>query len=131
MEKGWVRSILEDKNGDLLIVTRHNGVCRFDGGNFINFTEKGGVENSSITSALKDKAGNLWFGTELGSGELNEDGGLWCYDGKSFIRFTRKDGLCHNGVSSIVEDTNGNIWVGSRNTDLCRFDGKSFALFSE
>ena len=139
--EGWIRSILEDKNGDLLIVTRHNGVCRFDGEDFINFTKNGGIENSSITSAFKDKAGNLWFGTELGSGELNEDGGLWLYDprqadGKSFTQFTRKDGLCHNGVFCMVEDTDGNIWVGTRNTGLCRYDprravGKTFTSFSE
>ncbi len=139
--EGWIRSILEDKKGDILIVTRHNGVCRFDGKDFINFTKEGGIENSSVTSAFKDKAENLWFGTELGSGELNEDGGLWLYDperadGKSFTRFTRKDGLCHNGVFCIVEDTEGYIWVGTRNTGLCRFDpkradGKSFTSFSE
>jgi len=80
---------------------------------------------------FEDKAGNLWFGTELGSGELNEDGGLWRYDGKTFIRFTRKDGLCHNGVYSIVEDIKGNLWIGTRNTTLCRFDGKTFTTFSE
>jgi ligand-binding sensor domain-containing protein len=129
--EGWVRSILEDKNGDLLMVTRHNGVCRFDGEKFSNFTEKGGIQNGSINLAFEDKAGNLWFGTELGSGELKEDGGLWRYDGKSFTRFTRKDGLCHNGVYSIVEDIDGNLWIGTRNTDLCRFDGKTFTSFSE
>lgn len=129
--EGWVRSILEDKNGDLLIVTRHNGVCRFDGEKFSNFTEKGGIQNGSINLAFEDKAGNLWFGTELGSGELKEDGGLWRYDGKSFTRFTRKDGLCHNGVYSIVEDIDGSLWIGTRNIDLCRFDGKTFTSFSE
>ena len=129
--EGWVRAILEDKNGDLLIVTRHNGVCRFDGKNFINFTNDGGIDNGSVTSALVDKVGNLWFGTELGSGGLNEDGGLWHYDGTSFTRFTKKDGLCHNGVFSIVEDTQGDIWVGTRNTELCRFDRKTFTQFSE
>ena len=129
--EGWVRSILEDKNGDLLIVTRHSGLCRFDGRNFINFTQSAGINNAAITSALRDKAGNLWLGTELGSGELNEDGGVWHYDGKSFIRFTRKDGLCHNGVFCILEDAKGNIWVGTRNTEICRFDGKTFTSFSE
>ena len=129
--EGWVRSILEDKNGDLLIVTRHNGVCRFDGEKFSNFTEKGGIQNGSINLAFEDKAGNLWFGTELGSGELKEDGGLWRYDGNAFIRFTRKDGLCHNGVYSIVEDIDGSLWIGTRNIDLCRFDGKTFTSFSE
>lgn len=129
--EGWIRTILEDKNGDLLFVTRHNGVCRFDGKTFVNFTQSGGIDNTSITTAFEDKAGNLWFGTELGSGGLNEDGGLWRYDGKSFIRYTRKDGLCHNGVFSIVEDKDGNIWLGTRNIGLCRFDGTTFTSFSE
>lgn len=128
--EGWVRNILEDKDGALLIVTRHNGVCRFDGKDFTNFTEKGGIQNASVNTALTDSKGNLWFGTELGSGDLREDGGLWFYDGRSFTRFTRKDGLCHNGVYSILEDALGNIWVGTRNTDLCRFDGKAFTSFS-
>jgi ligand-binding sensor domain-containing protein len=129
--EGWIRSILEDKKGALLIVTRHNGVCRFDGASFINFTKNGGIDNTSITTALADQAGNLWLGTELGSGQLMEDGGLWRYDGHSFIKYTRKEGLCHNGVFCIVEDKRGGIWVGSRNTDLCRFDGKVFTRFSE
>jgi ligand-binding sensor domain-containing protein len=129
--EGWIRSILEDKNGTLLVVTRHSGVCRFDGQAFINFTEKGGIQNASVNLAVADKAGNLWLGTELGSGDLNEDGGLWRYDGKTFTRFTKKDGLCHNGVFALVEDMEGNIWVGTRNTDLCRFDGKTFTSFSE
>lgn len=129
--EGWVRSILEDKNRNLLIVTRHNGVCRFDGENFTNFTKNGGIENSSVTSALSDKAGNLWLGTESGGGELNENGGLWCYDGNVFTLFTKKDGLCHNGVVSLMEDEFGNIWVGTRNTELCRFDGKIFTRFSK
>lgn len=129
--EGWVRSILEDKDGKLLIVTRHSGVCRFDGEHFTNFTQTGGIDNTSITMALKDRAGNIWFGTELGSGGINEDGGLWRYDGKTFTRFTRADGLCHNGVYSILEDNKGNIWVGARNTDLCMYNGKTFTKFSE
>jgi ligand-binding sensor domain-containing protein len=129
--EGWIRSISEDKNGTLLFVTRHNGVCRFDGKNFLNFTEKGGLDNASINTIFEDKAGNLWFGTELGSGELNEDGGLWLYNGISFTRFTRKDGLCHNGVFFILEDADGKIWIGTRNVGLCRFDGKTFTSFSE
>ena len=129
--EGWVRSILEDRKGALLIVTRHNGVCSFDGNSFTNFTEKGGLQNGSVNTAFADTAGNLWFGTELGSGELREDGGLWRYDGTSFTRFTRKDGLCHNGVYSLVEDAAGGIWVGTRNIDLCRFNGNTFTRFSE
>ena len=129
--EGWIREFLEDKNGELLVVTRHNGVCRFDGKEFTNFTQNGGIQNGSINTAFMDKKGILWFGKELGSGEMNEDGGLWRYDETSFMRYTKMHGLIHNGVYSIIDDTSGNLWIGSRNNDLCRFDGQTFTIFSE
>lgn len=130
---GWIRSIIEDKAGTLYIVTRLNGACRYDSTSrsFINFTEKAGIDNTGITTMFSDRSGNLWFATELGSGQLGEDGGVWLFDGKSFARFTTKDGLVHNGVWSIVEDQSGNLWFGTRNLGLCRFDGKTFYRFSQ
>ena len=41
--------------------------------------------------SLKDKTGNIWFGT---TGE-----GVYRYDGKVFTQFTQKDGLCGNDIS--------------------------------
>ena len=43
-----------------------------------------GMNSSSIWSMLKDKNGNLWFGTE---------NGLSRYNGKSFTHYTKKEGL--------------------------------------
>jgi ligand-binding sensor domain-containing protein len=145
---GWIRTVIANNNGDLCFATRHFGVCRYDircdalanvtthenrivPACFTNFTAEAGIDNSSVTTILEDKAGNIWIATELGSGELGEDGGVWCYDGKSFTRFTTKEGLVHNGVFTIVEDRAGNIWFGTRNTGLCRYDGKTFTSFSE
>lgn len=128
---GWIRTILEDKNGNLLLATRHYGVCRYDGKNLTNLTEKAGINNSSVTSILEDMAGNIWIATELGSGQLGEEGGVWRFDGKTFTKFTTKEGLIHNGVFTIVEDKSGNIWFGTRNIGLCRYDGKTFTSFAE
>lgn len=130
---GWIRTIIEATDGNIYIATRHNGVCYYDSssGGFINFTEKAGINNSSVTTISEDKAGNIWVGTELGSGQLGEDGGVWRFDGKSFTKFTTKEGLIHNGVFTILEDKSGNIWFGTRNIGLCRYDGKTFSSFSE
>ena len=128
---GWIRTVLEEKSGNLLFVTRLSGVCRYDGKNLTNITEKAGIDNASVWTILEDKSGSIWIGTELGSGQLGEDGGVWRFDGKSFTEFTTKDGLIHNGVSCIVEDKAGNIWFGTRNNGLCRYDGKTFTNFSE
>ena len=95
---GWIRTILEDKNGNLCIASRHYGVCRYDRKIITNFTEQAGINNSDVTYIVEDKAGNIWIATEHGSGELGEDGGVWRYDGKSFTKFTTKEGLVHNGI---------------------------------
>jgi ligand-binding sensor domain-containing protein len=129
--ENWVRAVLEDRNGNLLFATRHMGILRYDGQTFTNITKKAGIDNGSVWSMVEDRSGNIWIGTENGSGQLGEDGGLWRFDGISFTKFTTKDGLVHNGVSSLLEDRNGNIWVGSRNTGLCRYVGKTFVSFSE
>lgn len=126
---GWIRSIIEEENGNLLLDTRQYGVCRYDGKTITNISEKSGINNGSVWCILKDKAGNIWMGTELGSGQLGEDGGVWRFDGKIFTHFTIKDGLVHNGVSCIVEDNKGNIWFGTRNNGLSCYDGKTFTNF--
>lgn len=130
---GWIRTIIEDKDGRIYIATRHNGMCLYDSvsNKFTNVTEKAGINNSSLSSIFEDKAGNIWIATELGSGQLGEDGGVWRFDGKTFTKFTTKEGLIHNGVFTIVEDKAGNIWLGTRNIGLCRYDGKTFMNFSD
>lgn len=130
---GWIRKIIRDRAGNIYIATRHNGVCRYNAlsGEFVNISAKPGINNSSVTSISPDSKGNLWIATELGSGQLGEDGGVWCYNGKTFTRFTTREGLIHNGVYTIVEDKAGNIWFGTRNVGLSMYDGKSFTTFSE
>lgn len=58
-------------------------------------------------SALKDKAGNLWFATT--------GAGVYRYDAvtNEFTNLTEKDGLCYNNVSSIMEDKAGNLWFST------------------
>ncbi len=127
------RSILESKNGDLLFLSQHKGVYRYDGKTFTNITEKTELKNETITAALEDKKGNLWLGTDSNNNNLEKEGngGTWCFDGNTFKLSTTKDGLSHNSVFCIIQDREGNIWFGTRNTGLCRYDGKIFTDFTE
>lgn len=65
---------------------------------------------------LKDKKGNLWFGTQ--------GMGVCRYDGKSFTWFTEK-GLAGSAVLALFEDQNGNLWFGNNGAGLFRYDGKT------
>jgi ligand-binding sensor domain-containing protein len=125
------RTIIERENGDLLFLSTFYGIYSYDGSAFTNLSDKIGIKNDTLITMLEDKSGNLWFGHNSGNMKNGGDGGVWRYDGKSLKRLTTKDGLSHNCVFCIVEDNDGNIWFGTRNTVLCRYDGKSFTDFTE
>ena len=76
----------------------------------------------AVYSILKDRNGNVWFGTQAQ--------GVCRYDGKSFTWFTEK-GLEGPAVLGLFEDSKGNIWIGNNGSGLFRYDGKSLINFTE
>ena len=114
------RSILEDKNGYIWLAT-WEGIIRYNGTTFTNFTNKDSLRNYHVFCLLEDSKGILWFGT-IGAG-------VYRYDGTTFTNITVKDGLAHDGLISIYEDKAGNIWFGTQEGASC-YDGKSFRNFT-
>lgn len=122
------RNLVQDKNGHLWFAS-WEGIVRYDGKTFTNFTNKDNLRRFHVFSALEDKKGNLWFGT-VGAG-------VYRYNGKTFTNFTTQDGLAGDAVCCITEDKRGNIWVGALG-GVSRFDpsaslragGKTFHNFS-
>ncbi|MCE9538302.1 MAG: hypothetical protein K8R85_03675, partial [Bacteroidetes bacterium] len=114
-----VRCILEDNSGNLWFGTNGAGIscytpsndhAKVAGGFFTTFTTEQGLANNVVLTALKDKSGNLWFGTN--------GGGVCRYDGKSFASFSTQQGLADDVVYDIVEDKQGEIWLGT-NQGFC------------
>ena len=121
-----VNRSLQDKKGNLWFTTTGEGVYRYDGKEFMQFTEKDGLSDNAVLSILEDKLGNIWLGT---------DDGVSLYDGKkiSKIPFTNANGAAiaqspKNSVWSIFQDQSGIIWFGT-SQDLYCYDGKSFSRF--
>jgi ligand-binding sensor domain-containing protein len=118
----WFRGLLEDKNGNIWIGRRYKGVCRYDGKTFTNVPQNGIFDLCTVNTITQDTKGNIWFAAE---------GGVWRYDGKTFQQVSKKDDLRNDGTWFVLEDTSGQFWIGTRNTDLYRYDGKTFTRFSE
>lgn len=125
-----VHCSLQDKDGNLWFGTTGEGVYRYDGKEFTQFTKKDGLSNNTVWSILEDKSGNIWFGT---------DDGVSRYDGKTIskIPFTITSSSGYglpvtqtgiNAVWSIFQDKSGIIWFGTTE-DLYCYDGKSFSRF--
>ena len=85
-----VRSIAEDKTGNLWFGTYGGGVSRYDGNcealtntnkkdkkevskSFVTFSTAQGLSNNSVWSIAEDKTGNLWFGTSEGLSVMSAD----------------------------------------------------------
>ena len=123
---------LQDKAGNLWFGSTGEGVYRYDGKLFTQFTIQDGLNSNTVWTMLEDKKGNLWFGT---------DKGLCNYDGNkikqipislntsSFTNFSaNKNATSKNEVFSIMQDQNGILWFGTTEAVVC-YDGKNFTNF--
>ena len=110
-----VEHIAEDSEGYLWFATWDNGVSRFDGDEFKNFTQQDGLIDDRIFFLYKDSQNRLWFGTGKG---------ICWYDGAVFHHL-EDDGIAGRTVQCICEDRQGRIWFGGTST-LGYYDGTVF-----
>lgn len=127
-----VHCSLQDRKGNLWFATTADGIYRYDGRFFTNFTTKDGLNSNSVNHILEDKAGKIWIGTEAG---------LVLYDGKTFteiripLRKNRPANKFQNthDVFSIIEAKSGKLWFATVDGvyiyDPRRAVGKTFTPF--
>ena len=78
-----VASIFQDRDGYLWFGCDSEGVSRYDGMVYKNFTTRDGLAGNLVKSILQDRKGHLWFATDCG---------LSRYDGRHFRSFTTEGG---------------------------------------
>lgn len=102
-----VDRLLQDKSGIIWLGTSE-GVYRYDGKLFTNYTMMDMLNVIPLNSLDEDKAGNIWFGTQ---------GGAVRYDGKAF-NSVRISGKHNKGLSiiGISEDTKQSVNVFTTRT---------------
>lgn len=61
-----MRCSAQDATGDLWFGTTGEGIYRYDGRGFIQYTTQDGLPSNIVWSALCDKDDQLWFGTDAG-----------------------------------------------------------------
>jgi ligand-binding sensor domain-containing protein len=95
----------------------YDGLSRYDGKEFVNFTTKDGLAGNWVSSIHSDRDGMLWLGIK---------GGVSQYDGNQFVNFTQKDGLAGNWVRTIYQDQDGILWFGAYGGGVSGYDGTAW-----
>jgi len=95
-----------DTEGHVWIAT-DNGVARYDGRDWQEFSTAIGLADDDVRAILLDRGGTLWFAT--GEGLARTDGHNW----RTFR--VGNSGLGNDNVHGILEDRSGTLWFS---TDL-------------
>ena len=110
-----IEHLAEDSEGCIWFATWDNGVSRFDGNEFQNFTKQDGLIDDRTYFVTQDSQNRMWFGTA--------NGVCW-YDGADFHHL-KDDGIANRDVRCIYEDRQGRVWFGGTRT-LGYCDGTVF-----
>ncbi len=111
--------ILQDQKGFIWIAT-DNGISRFDGTNFQNFTIEDGLPDTQILQMKEDQFGRIWFFALNGQLSYLQDGKFYNRDNSELLKK-----LSFNTVIvSFLMDKQGRIWLGTNSNLIACWDGK-------
>lgn len=110
----------QDRAGNLWFGTNGEGVYRYDGKSFTQFTKKDGLSDNDVSVIIEGKSGNILVGTKSG---------ICKYNGRYFSTYTDHFDASKKPISSLFEDSKGNIWFGVWGEGVYRYDGKTFDNF--
>ena len=95
-----------------------SGYAQLPSFRFEVITSRDGLPSNTVTTAHRDKAGFMWFGTRL------------CpvrYDGATFQSFRTPETYL---LTSLAIDKDNNVWFGSDQSGVCKIDGKLLRMDS-
>lgn len=112
--------ILQDKKGFIWIST-DNGVSRFDGTNFQNFTIEDGLPDTQILKMTEDSNGRIWFFSLNGQLSFLKDGKFYNQENNDLLKKLNFNTV----IVSFLQDKAGRIWLGTNSNLIVCWDGKS------
>lgn len=106
LQDNGVRSLSVAADGAVVVGTSRGGVSIKRGNRWQTWRQRDGLAQDEIMTALQDRQGRLWAGTE--------SMGLTLLDHGTPIQFNVGNGrLPDNVVFSLFEDADGSIWAGT------------------
>ncbi len=114
----YFEDIYKSSDGFLWLITGNEGVLKYDGNSFMQYTRKDGLFSNNCFDIAEDNKKRLW---------IANDTGITLYQNHHFYGFGTNNGFPANtSVYSIFCDSEDSVWIGAFNGSLIRFDGKMF-----
>lgn len=111
----WITQISADKNHNIWALLRNNGLAKFDGKNWVHYSENNsGLADNDVSCLEIDELGAVWLGHRKGI--IKFDGRNWSYYDKA------NSELPESGINRIKKDLDCNLWFLG-NEYLSKFDG--------
>jgi len=101
LSQSQVTMITQDINNYLLVSTM-DGVDKFDGKTFSNFTEDNGLKSNTNYAIYADKKGTIWMAHKKG---------VTSYDGNTFTHYKFPKGEPAKRIRVLLVDNNNNTWA--------------------
>jgi signal transduction histidine kinase/ligand-binding sensor domain-containing protein len=114
----WIRSLREDREGNLWIGTGGSGLAVLRASNFALINAPDQWQGRPVLSMSFEENGSLWVGTE--------GGGLYRLKKGEWTRFAGESGLQNLFVWSLSEDLSSRLWAGTWGGGLYYQNGDSF-----
>ncbi len=107
-----IRSIMKDREGNVWLGTRNDGLIRIDASgkrkHFQKTNSSGSINDNRIRRLLEDNRGNIWVGVKGGLCRYLPKTGTF----KTYTFDPEKSGK-EDWVFSLFEDSKGNLWAGT------------------
>ncbi|HEX9652603.1 MAG TPA: two-component regulator propeller domain-containing protein, partial [bacterium] len=130
LSENHVRTLLEDRKGNLWIGTRGGGLNRFDreSGQFVRYrldiNNPKSLCSDNVENLYLDLANNLWIGSYGGGLDVLLSSSSLSPGEAEFVHFRNVPGapqsLNDDFVETIFEDRTGSLWVGTTKGGLNR-----------
>ncbi len=119
-----------DNSGNMWFTTTQEGVFKYDGNSFINYTVEDGLCGNQVWTILEDKDGLMWFGTGSGLCKFNgitfETISIPKDNAKSEWLKQTYPIVNPSAVVSLIQDKSGIFWIGSNGAGVYNYDGIKF-----
>lgn len=118
-----INNSFRDDEGNLWFGSISEGMYKYDGHSFRQYTESDGLSSNTVWSILQDNDGRIWIGTAGGLNYLEHEKIVALkIEVKGEPKYKKSE------VMNLLQDRNGLLWFATIN-GIYTYDGNSFTPF--